>query len=323
MSQQKIVVCGAGFLGKHIARNLASPYKKTGDRIVQISSRNPEPLLRTLGRDLPEVSSKLRAVPLDITKPATLAPAFEGAHTVISLVGVLHGTPSHFEAVQWRGAENVAKAAKEAGARLIHFSAIGADPSSDIPYAWSKGLGEAGVRSVHPDATIIRPSLVFGPEDEFFNRLAKLSKYLPFLPVFGGGLSKFQPIYVDDIARAVEVMCRCDPEVEQLVSGKIMEAGGPRVLTYRELMETVLKYTYRRRPIVSLPFWVGMLQASMLERLPNNLFTITRDQVKQLRLDNVVNTNFGPNEISFEIFLRKRCFQGLTPLYGILPAYLE
>ena len=136
---------------------------------MQLSSRNPARLLQTLQKDLPLAVTRLQATPLDITKPETLAPAFEGARTVVSLVGLMHGKPDDFERVQWRGAENVAKAAKEAGARLIHISAIGANSASEIAYWRTKGLGEDAVRSVHSNATIIRPSLVFGPEDDFFN----------------------------------------------------------------------------------------------------------------------------------------------------------
>ena len=126
--------------------------------------------MRSLQAVLPEDSAQiLRATALDITEPATLGLACENAHTVVSLVGVLQGTTTDFERIQWRGAENVAKAAKSAGARLIHFSAIGADPRSNLPYARTKGLGEEAVLNTHPEATIIRPSLVFGPEDDFFN----------------------------------------------------------------------------------------------------------------------------------------------------------
>nr|AAZ14931.1 putative nucleoside-diphosphate-sugar epimerase [Coprinellus disseminatus] len=327
MSAQKVVICGAGFLGptgKHIARNLVSPSMKVNgpERIVQLSSRNPARLLQTLERDLPQASSRLQATSLDVTKPETLTPAFEGAHTVVSLVGVMYGKPADFERIQWRGAENVAKAAQKAGARLIHISAIGANPSSDISYWRTKGLGEEAVRSVHPTATIIRPSLVFGPEDDFFNRFSKLSKFLPFLPVFGGGQAMFQPVYVDDIAKAIEVMSRGDPEVEKEISGKIIEAGGPRVYTYYDLMVTVLKYSHRNRMVISFPYWVGMMQGFVGEMLPPNLFTVTRDQVRQLGYDNIVSPNPGPDQISFENFLKEHYFHSPTPLIGILPAYL-
>ncbi|TEB38914.1 putative nucleoside-diphosphate-sugar epimerase [Coprinellus micaceus] len=327
MPAQKVVICGAGFLGeyrKHIARNIVSPATKASvpERIVQLSSRNPARLLQTLQKDLPQAVTRLQATPLDITKPETLAPAFEGAHTVVSLVGLMHGKPEDFERAQWRGAENVAKAAKEVGARLIHISAIGANPASEIAYWRTKGLGEEAVRSVHSNATIIRPSLVFGPEDDFFNRFSKLSIFLPFLPVFGGGQSKFQPVYVDDIAKAVEVMSRGDPEVEKKVSGKIIEAGGPRVYTYYDLMVTVLKYSHRNRLVISFPYWMGMMQGFAGEMLPPNLFTVTRDQIRQLGYDNIINPNPGPGEISFDKFLQEHYSHSPTPLIGILPSYL-
>lgn len=163
---------------------------------------------------------------------------------VVSLVGIMHGTPAEFDRIQHKGAENVARAAKDAGAKLVHFSAIGADKLSTIPYFKTKGLGEEAVFRANPEATIIRPSLVFGPGDGFFavrarifmlnwcdltgtQRFATLSKVLPFLPVFDGGKTKFQPVYVGDIARLVEIISRNDPKVRKAVDGHIIEAGGP------------------------------------------------------------------------------------------------
>lgn len=173
----KIVVCGAGFLGhfttidayncsnmslgSNIARTLAAG---NASRQIQISSRHPQKTLDALNN----ASSQFSAVPLDITKPETLKFAFRDAAVVISLVGIMHGSPSDFERIQWKGAENVAHAAKNAGARLIHFSAIGADEQSSIPYARTKALAERVVFEICPNATIIRPSLVFGPGDDFF-----------------------------------------------------------------------------------------------------------------------------------------------------------
>jgi len=321
MAPNKVVLCGAGFLGKHIARAIAS--NSSIPRHVQISSRSPTRLLAALHADASLPADRLSAAPIDITQPSTLGPAFEGAHTVVSLVGILNGTPEQFLKMQCLGAENVAAAAKEAGARLIHFSAIGADPTSDLMYAKTKGRGEELVRTVCPDATIIRPSLVFGPEDDFFNRFAKLSKWLPFLPVFNGGTSKFQPVYVGDIARAVELITRGDPAIEREVAGKTIEAGGPDVHTFAELMEYVLKYIPRWRPIVSLPLPLGMIQAGISERLPTNMFTITRDQIKQLQLDNVVTANPPPGHIPFDKFLETHTGQPPTSLHTIVPQYLH
>ena len=191
------------------------------------------------------VSTDLRTAQVDVTDISTLRPVFQNAHTVISLVGILHGSTAAFEAVQWKGAENVALAAQEVGAKVIHLSAIGADPDSKLISPRTKGLGEMAVQKASPTATIIRPSLVFGPGDSFFavsnrlnhlcmtkscimKRFAALSAFLPCMPVFGGGTSRFQPVYVGDIARLVELCSHTEnAEVVKAVEGNILEAGGP------------------------------------------------------------------------------------------------
>ncbi|KZP25437.1 NAD(P)-binding protein [Athelia psychrophila] len=335
MSTQKIVVCGAGFLGSNIAKVLAARTALTPNaRRVQISSRSPENVHASLERDSDvDAGSLLPPVAVDITKPNTLAPSFKGANVVISLVGIMHGTPSDFERIQWKGAENVARAAKEAGAKLIHFSAIGADAASSIPYARTKALAENSVFEICPDATIIRPSLVFGPGDGFFNartdliiqRFSQLSRYLPFLPVFGGGTARFQPVFSGDIARAVEIIAREDKDIRKAVAGKIIEAGGPDVFTYREMMELVLQYNHRRRPIISLPFAVGMMQGLVLEQLPLNLFTVTRAQVEQLKSDNVVShagASTTSNHLSFQDLVEANSPGSLQTVHDVLPRYL-
>ncbi|KDQ63299.1 hypothetical protein JAAARDRAFT_168979 [Jaapia argillacea MUCL 33604] len=318
----RVVICGAGFLGSNIAKGLAIgvPGSATSHRI-QISSRRPEKIHASL---VPIIGEKhlLPPVAADITKPETLGPAFSEADVVVSLVGIMSGTPADYERIQWRGAENVAKAAKDAGAKLIHISAIGADPNSSIPYARTKALGEAAVFEANPEATIIRPSLVFGPGDGFFLRFANLSKYLPFLPVFGGGTSRFQPVFAGDIARLVEIISRRDSDVMKMTDGKIIEAGGPDIMTYRDIMKIVLYYTKRRRPIISLPFFVGKTQGFFLEKLPENLFTVTRDQVEQLKSDNVVNPCPPENHASFEDVIRKYSSSPLKSVHDILPTYI-
>lgn len=321
MTTQKIVVCGAGFLGSNIAREIASSSLGREKRRVQLSSRHPETVDRSLRTAIPD-EKLLPPCALDITKPASLVPAFKDANVIVSLVGVMHGSQKAFEDIQWRGAENVATAAKDVGAKLIHISAIGADVHSSIPYARTKGLAEKSVLQICPDATILRPSIVFGPRDDFFNRFSKLSKFLPFLPVFGGGTSRFQPVYVGDLARAVEVLSRNDPEVNRLVAGKYVEAGGPDVFTYREIMQIVLRYNHRRRPIISLPFQVGMLQGAVLEKLPVNLFTVTRSQIEQLKSDNIVNPSPPSDHVSFKDLLER--FSGpLSSVHDVLPAYFK
>ncbi|SJL07509.1 uncharacterized protein ARMOST_10859 [Armillaria ostoyae] len=187
------------------------------------SSRNPP---RTARYSRPSLSMCETRPRLQLLSKSSL---------VVSLVGIMHGSPKDFEDIQWKGASDIAKAAQSVGANLVHFSSIGTGPSSSIPYTRTKGLGEISVLEHCPSATIIRPSLVFGPEDDFFN-------IFPFLPVFGGGASKFQPVYVKDLMHAVEIIAIADAKVRKEVSAKIMEAGGPDVFIYRELMSLVLKY---------------------------------------------------------------------------------
>jgi uncharacterized protein YbjT (DUF2867 family) len=266
---QKVVICGAGFLGSSPRLYPASPDAHLRLRIslgfniakalltaaggnlprqlscVQISSRSPEnvqeALKTTQGLDHTRL---LPPYPADVTDPQSLDTAFKDADVVISLVGLLRGTPEQFERTQWRGAENVAKTASGAGAKLIHFSAIGADVDSTVPYWRTKALGERAIFSHCPDATVFRPSIVFGPGDGFFTvssvsvldhkttefitsqKLASLAYVLPFMPVFGGGTTRFQPVFVGDLACAVQAVVELS-ETRGRVAGKIIEAGGP------------------------------------------------------------------------------------------------
>jgi len=326
---RKIVLVGAGFLGSYIARALiADPRNR-----VQIVSRNPQKLydtLRPLGTQiLPPHSA-------DITNPDTteLNKALDGAAAVVSLVGVLAGTEKIMQEVQLRGAERVAEAAKKGGVgRIVMMSAIGSDRNGETPYFRTKAQAEDIYLATSPTATIIRPSIVFGPGDSFFNRFSALAKFLPFLPVFGGGVVKFQPVYVGDVARAVEICCRDDPKVIEQVGGKVIEAGGPDVFTYREIMGLVLRYSGLKRFIISLPYWVGMIQGAILERLPENIFTLTRDQVKQLKYDNIVSPTPPLNSLSFTQLLTAfpsslpsssppERDAGLKSVHDILPTYL-
>ncbi|KAK0233684.1 hypothetical protein IW262DRAFT_101419 [Armillaria fumosa] len=317
---QKVVICGAGFIGRQITRTLTRNQKHNFR--VQLSSRHPQKSYDQLKESSP-LGALLSPVSVDVRDTSSLAAAFEGSSLVVSLVGIMHGSPKDFEDIQWKGASNVAKAAQSVGANLVHFSSIGADPSSSIPYTRTKGLGEIAVLEHCPSATVIRPSLVFGPEDDFFNRFSRLSKFLPFLPVFGGGASKFQPVYVEDLARAVEIIATANAEVKKEVSGKIMEAGGPDVFTYRELMSLVLKYNGRYRPIVSLPFFVGKMQGFFLEQLPVNMFTVTRAQIEQLKFDNVVRDvpEGSSNFVSFERLVTAQ-YEPPRSVHDVLAGYL-
>ncbi|KAF9532128.1 hypothetical protein CPB83DRAFT_760293 [Crepidotus variabilis] len=322
MSLPKVVVCGAGFLGKYIAKEIAA---STTSRSIQVSSRQPQHIHEILSGEGIAKDRLLLPITIDVTNRDTLRLAFENASVVVSLVGVMHGSPQDFDNIQWRGAENVAIVAKEVGAKVIHFSAIGADPQSHIPYVRTKGLGEKAVLDVCPDATIIRPSLVFGPGDDFFNRFARLTKYMPFLPVFGGGKSLFQPVFVGDIARLVEIASRRDSQISEDLDGKVVEAGGPKIYSYRELMELVLRSTGRWRPILSLPFSFGKVQGAILERLPTNIFTVTKSQVDQLQLDNIVasRADMPLNHLSLEDVITKYSKTPLHKVEEVLPTYLQ
>ncbi|PBK74860.1 NAD(P)-binding protein [Armillaria solidipes] len=243
-------IYGAGFIGKQITRTLTRNQKHNFHSYDQLKESTPHGALLS---------------PVSVDVRDTL---------VVSLVGIMHGSPKDFEDIQWKGASNIAKAAQSVGANLVHFSSIGAGPSSSIPYTRTKGLGEISVLEHCPSATIIRPSLVFGPEDDFFN-------IFPFLPVFGGGASKFQPVYVEDLMRAVEIIAIADAKVRKEVSGKIMETGSPDV---------------------SLSFFVGQMQGFFLEKPHINMFTVTRAHIKQLEFDNVVQNvpEGSSNFVSFE-----------------------
>jgi uncharacterized protein YbjT (DUF2867 family) len=322
----KAVICGAGFLGTNIARSLLSSTGAIAFR-VQPSSRKPDGVYKKLKGEIshPQQEKLLQSVPADVTDPESLRTAFKDASFVVSLVGLMNGTEDDFDRIQWKGASNVARAAQHVGAKLVHISAIGADSTSDIPYFRTKGLGEQAVFEHCPTATVIRPSLVFGPEDDFFNRFKKLSTFLPFLPVFGGGTSRFQPVFVGDIARAVEIISKLDSNAQNGVSGKVIEAGGPEVFTYRQLMEMVLRYSERRRMILSLPYSVGIIQGAVLEQLPQNLFTVTRSQVQQLKQDNVVGVTPQQSShevISLEQFFKEQGSPKPTSMHDVLPNYL-
>ncbi|KAK8864347.1 hypothetical protein IAR55_001594 [Kwoniella newhampshirensis] len=330
-SPRKIVLVGAGFLGSYIARALVADPR---NRVVLVS-RHPQALhsrLSSLGSQI------LPAQSLDLTSssaPSDLRKTFKGASAVVSMVGLLTGSEKKMMEVQYEGTKKISEAARECGVgRVVGISAIGADEGGVTPYWRSKALGEKAIFDNHPTATIIRPSIVFGPGDSFFTRFATLAKFLPFLPVFGGGLVRFQPVYAGDIARAVEICCREDPDLVRQVGGRVIEAGGPDVFTYREIMQLVLRYSglEGRRAILSLPYWVGMVQGFFLEKLPETMFTVTRDQITQLRQDNIVSPAPPMLSLPFPDLLKSFPASlpsssppgdaGLTSVYKALPTYL-
>ena len=237
--------------------------------------------------------------------------AVQGADHVVNLVGILYESGrQRFGAVQDFGARAIAEAARSVGAGITHVSALGANVDSESAYARTKALGEKAVLETVPDAVIYRPSINFGPEDDFFNRFAAMARFSPALPLLGGGKTRLQPVYVGDVAEAIARSV--DGAVE---GGKIYELGGPKVLTFKECMQEMLAVIERKRLLVSVPWWVARLQASILELLPKPL--LTNDQVTQLQSDNVV---------SDEAIKEGRTFAatGITPrtIGAILPSYL-
>lgn len=269
---------GSGFVGRHTVRALA----RSGWR-VRSATRRPDlaGYLQPMG-----AVGQIHAVQANLRYPSSVADAVQGADVVINAVGVLASTGKQtFDSVHDEGARVAAKAAKAAGARqFIHISAIGADAQSNSNYARSKAKGERAVLEEFPGAVILRPSIVFGPEDEFFNRFAAMAQMSPFLPLIGGGQTKFQPVYVGDVATAVATAV--DGRAK---AGAIYELGGPEVLTFRELLDRTLQYAGRNRFYLPLPFWAAKLQAIATSPLPNALRPVTLDQIRLLQRDNIVS----------------------------------
>jgi NADH dehydrogenase len=267
---------GSGFLGRSVVRALAKR-----DYRIRVAVRRPELAghLQPLGK-----VGQIHAVQANLRYPASVEAAMRDSHVAINLVGILaEGGAQSFDAVQRIGAGTVAKAASAVGARMVHISAIGADARSLSRYARAKAAGEQAVLSVAPTATILRPSVVFGPEDQFTNRFAALARMSPALPLIGGGVTKLQPVYVGDVATAV-----ADAVDGKTKAGATYELGGPEVLTMREIMEVILATIERQRMLISLPFGLAKLQALFLQFAPGPL-KLTPDQVALLRTDNVVS----------------------------------
>jgi uncharacterized protein YbjT (DUF2867 family) len=266
---------GSGFLGRHVVRALARR-----DFRIRAAVRRPDLAihLQPLGR-----VGQIHAVQANVRFPASIETAVRDADIVINLVGILFERGRQtFDLVQGAGAGQVARAAAAAGARMVHVSALGADSDSPSLYARSKAAGEAAVLEAVPSATIVRPSIVFGPEDDFFNRFAAMARVSPFLPLIGGGETRFQPVFVADVAEAIARAAEGETR-----PGTIYELGGPEVRTFRQLMQFVLATIERRRLLVPLPFGLAKLQAQVLQLLPKPL--LTPDQVLLLKRDNVVS----------------------------------
>ncbi len=295
---------GSGFLGRNVVRALAKR-----DYRIRVAVRRPELAghLQPLGR-----VGQIHAVQANIRYPASVEAAMRGSHVAINLVGILAESGAQtFDAVQAAGAETVAKVAKAADAAMVHVSAIGADENSASRYARAKAAGEKAVLAAVPGATIFRPSVVFGPEDQFTNRFAALARISPVLPLIGGGLTKLQPVYVGDVATAV-----ADAVDGKTKRGGTYELGGPEVLSLREIIEIILSITDRRRALVPLPFGLAKLQSIFLQFAPGAL-KLTPDQVELLRSDNVVSDEAKTAGLTLEGL-------GIAPdsLEAVAPQYL-
>ena len=294
------LVGGTGFIGRYVVERLAG----RGARLLVIS-RSP----RAHGQHLQPAGGVDQIVvqSADLSSETALRRAIAGAAGVINLIGILHETGrQQFAEVQGALAGRIAAAAQAEGVgRLVQISAIGADPGSASAYARSKADGERRVHEAFPGATILRPSIVIGPEDGFFNRFAALARILPALPLIGGGKTRFQPVYVGDVAQAVVAA------LERDAAGKTYELGGPRTYTFAELMRYMLQVLGRRRLLLNVPFGIASLQARFLELLPEPL--LTRDQVELLKHDNVV----APGAPGLEAL-------GITPtpIELVVPQYL-
>ena len=298
------IIGGSGFVGRHIVRALA----RRGYRI-RVACRRPDLAghLQPLGN-----TGQIMMVQANVRYPASLAAACEGAYAVINLTGVLYSAGAQsFDAVHAFGAEASAKAAKAAKARLfIQMSAIGADENSPADYARSKAEGEKRARAAFPGVIVLRPSIVFGPEDSFFNRFASMARFSPFLPLIGGGETRFQPVFAGDVGEAVaRLVDRGEAD------GNTYELGGPETLSFKQLMQFTLDTIGRTRALLPLPWGLAKLQAAVLGLLPKPL--LTSDQVELLRTDNVVSEAARREGRTLEGL-------GVTPrgIEGIVPGYL-
>jgi uncharacterized protein YbjT (DUF2867 family) len=291
---------GSGFIGRYVVKRLAHQ-----GYVVRVPVRDPEAALF-----LKPMGAVGQVVPLyaSVTNEPTVHRAIGGAEIVINLVGVLtESRTASFKAIHAEGSGRIARIAAASGAgRLIQISAIGADPSSRSRYAATKGEAEQAVLAAFPEATILRPSLVFGLEDKFFNRFAEIARLAPFMPVISGG-TKMQPVFVIDVADAVMAALG-----SPATRGKIYELGGPRVWTFREILAFILKQTRRDKKLVDIPMAIARIQASILQYVPGK--PLTPDQLLMLSKDNVVSPGaLGLADLGVTA----------TPVELVVPAYLS
>jgi NADH dehydrogenase len=294
---------GSGFLGRHVVRALAN----RGYRI-RVAVRRPglAGYLQPMGR-----VGQIHAVQANLRYPDSVAAALRDADIAVNLVGLLfEGGRQRFDALMAEGAGTVAQTADAVGASMIHVSAIGADPDAPSHYARTKAEGEQRVHAAQSSAIIVRPSVVFGPEDDFFNRFGAMSRFAPALPLPGGGHTRMQPVFVGDVADGIAKAVDGD-----LTPGATYEFGGPDAYTFKELMEFVLATVERRRLLLPIPFGLMKFQAAFLQFLPKP--PITPDQVELLKRDNVVSEDAKRDGRTLEGI-------GIIPdsIEAIVPSYL-
>ncbi|MGE3623567.1 MAG: complex I NDUFA9 subunit family protein [Bdellovibrionales bacterium] len=301
-SRQLTLFGGTGFIGRLVVRRLAQD-----GYIVRVPTRNPETAL-----ELKPAGNVAQIVPMacNVRSDASVARAIGQSDAVINLIGILYERGRNtFEALHVETAARIARLAREQGAEgFVHMSALGADAHSASAYARSKAAGEKAVRAFFPEAAILRPSIVFGPEDNFFNRFALMARIFPALPLIGGGGTKFQPVYAGDIAEAAARIL-AKPEWQ----GQVYELGGPQVYSFRQLLEIMLDEIGRKRRLVDLPWGLAKFKAAILEMLPMAPM-LTRDQVELLKTDNVVK---GGAKTLRDIGIAP------TALEVILPTYMD
>jgi NADH dehydrogenase len=298
---------GSGFVGRYAVRALA----RDGWRI-RAACRRPDLAghLQPMGN-----VGQIMPVQANVRYPDSVAAALAGADAVVNLVAILAPVGrQRFESVHVAGAKAIATAARAAGVkRLVHVSAIGANSKAASKYQRTKAAGEEAVLAAFPEAVILRPSIIFGPEDQFFNRFAAMARMSPLLPLIGGGRTRFQPVYVGDVAEAIRLAVEGRARM-----GATYEIGGPEVLSFRELLDKTQAWSGRRRWYLPMPFWLAKLQALLTWPLPNAVRPITVDQVRSLKSDNVVSEK-ARNE--------GRTLAGLgiqaQSVTSIVPSYLE
>jgi uncharacterized protein YbjT (DUF2867 family) len=311
-AQLVAVFGGSGFLGRHVVRALV----KRGWRVL-VATRRPDLAfhLQPLGG-----VGQIYTIQANLRYPESVAAVLRKADAVVNLVGILRQSGRQsFDAIHRVGAQNVAVAAREAGIEsLVHVSALGADLSSPSLYAKSKAQGEAAVREAKPDAMILRPSVVFGPEDQFFNRFATMARLMPALPLISGGLTKLQPVYAGDVAKVVALAL--DGKAKQ---GETYELGGPEMRSLREIMQFILYVTERSRLLLSIPFGPAKLVGAITEiaaklslGLLPEMFVLTPDEVELLRSDNVVSAQASAEGRTLAgLQIAPESFETLVPTY--------